>query len=201
MLDAQAGVRICTAGRDPESEIRRRWRSYLDKVAEGLSELESTGVPVLFRPLHEMNGDAFWWSGQDPDAFQRVWRDMFAYLTRIKGPEEPSLGVFAGRQPRSTRRLLPGLDYVDIVGLDAYDDDPLNPDIRAGYEELLALDKPFALSEVGPDDANRGSADYGWWIEAVKSHYTHAIYILAWNDGWGPMPIATEPGSWETRGW
>lgn len=133
MLDAQAGVRICTAGRDPESEIRRRWRSYLDKVAEGLSELESTGVPVLFRPLHEMNGDAFWWSGQDPDAFQRVWRDMFAYLTRIKGPEEPSLGVFAGRQPRSTRRLLPSLDYVDIVGLDAYDDDPLNPDIRAGY--------------------------------------------------------------------
>lgn len=85
MLDAQAGVRICTAGRDPESEIRRRWRSYLDKVAEGLSELESTGVPVLFRPLHEMNGDAFWWSEQDPDAFQRVWREMFAYLTRIKG--------------------------------------------------------------------------------------------------------------------
>jgi mannan endo-1,4-beta-mannosidase len=172
---------------DAESEVGRRWRRYLDKIADGLAELESGGVPVLFRPLHEMNGDAFWWSGQDPRLFRQVWREMFDYLTRDRGLKN-LLWVYSPAASHERRAdYYAGPDYVDVVGLDAYDDDPLNADIRAGYEELAALDKPFALTEVGPDDANRGLADYVRWIDAVRSHYTRTVYILAWNDDWGPQ--------------
>lgn len=33
----------------------------LDKVAVSLKSLRDAGVPVLWRPYHEMNGNWFWW--------------------------------------------------------------------------------------------------------------------------------------------
>lgn len=31
------------------------------KLLTDFKSLENQGVPVLFRPLHEMNGEWFWW--------------------------------------------------------------------------------------------------------------------------------------------
>lgn len=40
----------------------------------------------------------------------------------------------------------PGSSYVDIVGLDAYFSDDFT---IQGYDELTALNKPFAFTEIG----------------------------------------------------
>ncbi len=48
----------------PETETGKRWRSFLDVVAEGLNDLQQANVTVLYRPFHEMNGGWFWWGGQ-----------------------------------------------------------------------------------------------------------------------------------------
>ncbi len=48
----------------PETETGKRWRSYLDLVAEGLNDLQQANVTVLYRPLHEMNDGWCWWCGQ-----------------------------------------------------------------------------------------------------------------------------------------
>ena len=32
-------------------------------VAEYLRQLQEARVPILWRPLHEINGDWFWWNG------------------------------------------------------------------------------------------------------------------------------------------
>jgi mannan endo-1,4-beta-mannosidase len=42
----------------------QRWRLFLDRMAQGLNDLQQAGVTVLFRPLHEMNGDWFYWGNQ-----------------------------------------------------------------------------------------------------------------------------------------
>jgi mannan endo-1,4-beta-mannosidase len=46
------------------SETGKRWYRFLDRMAEGLSDLQRAGVTVLFRPFHEMNGDWFYWCNQ-----------------------------------------------------------------------------------------------------------------------------------------
>ena len=46
------------------SETGYRWRLFLDRIAQGLDDLQQAGVTVLFRPLHEMNGDWFYWCNQ-----------------------------------------------------------------------------------------------------------------------------------------
>ncbi len=48
----------------PETEAGKRWRSYLDLVAEGFNDLQQANVTVLYRPLHEMNDGWCWWGQQ-----------------------------------------------------------------------------------------------------------------------------------------
>ncbi|CAF4504194.1 unnamed protein product, partial [Rotaria magnacalcarata] len=43
------------------TDTGRRWQLFLDRIAEGLNDLRLAGVTVLYRPLHEMNGDWFYW--------------------------------------------------------------------------------------------------------------------------------------------
>jgi mannan endo-1,4-beta-mannosidase len=42
----------------------QRWRTFLDRMALGLDDLQQSGVTVLFRPFHEMNGNWFYWGSQ-----------------------------------------------------------------------------------------------------------------------------------------
>ncbi len=46
------------------TETGQRWRRFLDRIADGLNDLQHAGVTVLYRPLHEMNGDWFYWCNQ-----------------------------------------------------------------------------------------------------------------------------------------
>ncbi|MEE0970102.1 MAG: glycosyl hydrolase [Clostridia bacterium] len=41
--------------------IYENFNAELELFAEFLGELKYNGVPVLYRPLHEMNGNWFWW--------------------------------------------------------------------------------------------------------------------------------------------
>lgn len=49
---------------NPYSDIGQRWDRFLDRIAQGLEDLQRAGVTVLLRPFHEMNGDWFYWGGQ-----------------------------------------------------------------------------------------------------------------------------------------
>jgi beta-mannanase len=48
----------------PETDTGKRWRSYIDVVAEGLNDLQQANATVLYRPFHEMNTRSFWWGEQ-----------------------------------------------------------------------------------------------------------------------------------------
>ncbi|MFY1598341.1 glycosyl hydrolase [Micromonospora sp. WMMD737] len=169
---------------NPGTPAGARWRSLMDKMAQGLQDLENAGVPVLFRPFHEVNGDWFWWGNRDPHTFRQVWQQMYGYLTTTKGLDN-LIWVYSADFSRGNRTAYyPGAAYVDIVGMDAYDDDPQATGIQSAYTELVGLGKPFAFSEIGPD--SQGSFDYGRWITAFQQNYPLTTYFLAWNDGWGP---------------
>jgi mannan endo-1,4-beta-mannosidase len=61
------------------TEAGYRWRLFLDRIAQGLDDLQQAGVTVLYRPLHEMNGDWFYWCNQVENCFI-IFNDQLFYI-------------------------------------------------------------------------------------------------------------------------
>ncbi|CAH1389251.1 unnamed protein product [Nezara viridula] len=168
---------------------RTRWLNMLEKIAKGLQGYKDRGITVLYRPLHEMNGDWFWWgalkdqnqNGERQRLFKLLWQDLFNFMQK-KGLDN-LLWIFSPDHGRSHKTgYYPGDNYVDIVGLDCYTDDPTKIN---GYDEMTGLGKPFALAEVGPSTAN-GQFDYDWFVKSIVSLYPKTIYFMPWNAEWSP---------------
>lgn len=97
-----------------------KWHAKLDQVAAGLAQLQRQGIPVLFRPLHEMEDSWAWWQDKQPDDYVAVYRDIVDYLTVTKGLHNV-LFVWCPNGYRSaTDQYYPGDQYVDVVADDEY---------------------------------------------------------------------------------
>lgn len=103
----------------------------LSKHADYLEQLARARVPVLWRPLHEIEGGWFWWSDtKTPENTAALWRMMFDYLVHKRklhnliwvysaalkaGPHGKDVAAIDYR-----RRFYPGRKYVDLSGIDIY---------------------------------------------------------------------------------
>jgi len=176
---------------DRNSAIGKRWKATMDKVADGLESLKNSGVTVIYRPLHEMNGDWFWWGPKDrstvsqarKNLYKNLYQDMYNYFTNTRYLNNLIWVYSPDAGPGRKTEYYPGVNFVDIVGLDAYNDSPAT---ISGYNELLTFGKPFAFAEVGPKTLN-GSFDYENLINTIQSQFPKAIYIIPWNAGWSPL--------------
>ncbi|WNS43882.1 glycosyl hydrolase [Paenibacillus sp. MMS20-IR301] len=120
----------------------------LDKVAVYLSKLNEAGVPVLWRPYHEMNGGWFWW-GQKR-SFRTLWNLMFERFT-VYHKLHNLLWVWS---PNARNQwcdepadYYPGSGSVDILALDIYD-----ADYRKSHHDSLwrlGCGKLIAVGECG----------------------------------------------------
>ncbi len=96
----------------------------LAAAADTLQVLEDADIPVLWRPLHEIDGGWFWWTDKEnPENTARLWRLMYDYFTHTRGLDNLiwvySAGV--GNKTLEYRRgFYPGAAYVDISGIDIY---------------------------------------------------------------------------------
>lgn len=113
---------------DSSTEEGQRLDAMLSKIADGLQQLEDEGVPVLFRPLHEMNGEWFWWGLTDYNQedseritlYKQLYKKVYHYMTDTRGLDN-LIWVYAPDANRNFKTdFYPGSSYVDIVGLDAY---------------------------------------------------------------------------------
>ena len=135
----------------PGTLIHERWKSQVDVIAWFLKQLRYAGVPVLWRPYHEMNGGWFWWGKKEGDnGYKKLWRMMYDRLVNFHGLNN-LIWVFntnefkEGVDPHKT--YYPGDDMVDILATDVYSEG-FN---QENYDQMLELagDKPVALGEVG----------------------------------------------------
>ena len=136
----------------PGTEINERWQSQVDVIAFFLKQLKAAGVPVLWRPYHEMNGDWFWWGKKTGDnGYRKLYRMMFDRLVTMHRLTN-LIWVFNGNEVRDGidpyEMYFPGHDVVDVLATDVYRGGFAQHD----YDQLVALagDKPIALGEVGP---------------------------------------------------
>lgn len=166
----------------------------LDSLAKGFAQLQDSNVVVLFRPFHEMNGNWFWWGSKTstlPTAsdFIALWQYVFNYLTVTKNlhnilwvyaPSAKETGIM---NPAFKTELFyyPGNNYVDIIGLDVYNDTLDIPN----YNFILALNKPVGLAEFGPRKTtvmnNPNVYDYSILINQIRNKYPALCFWISWN--------------------
>ena len=174
---------------DPSTAAHQTWMAQLDDIAEALADLRDAGVVVLWRPLHEMSGDWFWWGTRahpgNPAPYQALWRQMFDYFTDIRKLDN-LLWVYSAAASDSSLPspdlYYPGDAYVDIVAQSVYD----GVLETYGYETLLALGKPVALGEFGPGqtwiEPQDGDYDYRQLLTLLRSRYPRTLFWLSWHD-------------------
>ncbi len=103
----------------------------MKKHADYLEQLLQARVPVLWRPLHEIEGGWFWWTDvQNPENTAKLWRMMFDYFVKERKLHHLiwvySSALKAGDMQKDVvcidyrRRFYPGDAYVDIAGIDIY---------------------------------------------------------------------------------
>lgn len=166
--------------------VHDRWMRQLDDVADGLEELQSAGIVVLWRPFHEMNGGWFWWGGQKPADFVRVWQHMFDYFTHRRGLHN-LIWVYSPNKGSGTGKYYPGDRYVDLAGLDAYTDYVNSWNIR-GFKGVLRTGKPVGFTEFGPHGPADppGNYDYRRLLQGITANFPQMCFFLAWDDKWSP---------------
>ena len=104
------------------------WDLAIKMLAEQLQRLQDENVPLIFRPLHEAEGNVntdgsgawFWWGKAGAKTYVKIWKYLYNKLTKEYGIHnliwEQNLYAWS---PESVQ-WYSGDDYVDMVGYDKY---------------------------------------------------------------------------------
>ncbi|WP_250034707.1 glycosyl hydrolase [Paractinoplanes maris] len=160
--------------------LNQTWRSRMAEVVPYLRQLKDAGIPVLWRPFHEMNETWNWWGGrpganggakifqQMKDYFDSQGLDNLIWVWNVQ--DNPAGGWSS---------YYPGGNYVDVVSLDAwYKAYPSAADYQ--QTQSIAAGKPIAIAEMGkvPDSALLTSqtrwAYFMIWSEQLRGSNTNA---------------------------
>ena len=144
--------------------LNAEWHKELDRGAEFLAALQAAGVTVVYRPLHEANGNWFWF-GLDEGIGGEQLRAMFRYVYRYYTEEcgltnlvwcySPNISEMTAPHKLSVRSYYPGDEYCDIVACDWYTGGDEHYEIESAvyegnsYDRLMEYGKPFGLAELG----------------------------------------------------
>lgn len=181
----------------PEGDLNEVFNGYLDMVAEYALNLQAHNVPIIFRPLHEHNGSWFWWGkGRTNEGdYIALWQYIVKYLRDEKGVHN-MLYAFSPNGPclddESYLYGYPGDRYVDILGLDLYDDKQdgkwkgdLKKSLTVIGAKAKATGKVLALTETGVRKQGSltitGNRDKQWFSHVAEiASQCGAAYMLTW---------------------
>lgn len=157
----------------------------IDDLAEQLLLCQEAGVPIIFRPLHEAQGNEgnygdgtawFWWGDRGAEVYKELWKLLYTTLTE-KYELHNLIWEFNSYNYANSPTWYPGDDYVDIVAYDKYNvennrDDGLSsgPNVSAISRifnylyNLVDGGKMLAISECDtvPTVENMTVEDAGW---------------------------------------
>ena len=139
---------------DPNNRYYQ-WILYtIDRAAEDLLALQAVGVPVLWRPLHEVAGGWFWW-GTDREGYLKLWHLLYDRLVNVHGVHN-LIWVWNAQDPD----WYPGDDTVDILADDIYDPSAKDPACSRRFK-LIRSASPSKM--VGMSECNKAfDVDIAW---------------------------------------
>lgn len=189
----------------PGGAFHEAYRAHLDAIADYAKQVKG---PVLFRPLHENTGSWFWWGKAfcDAETYKSNYKYTVEYLRDEKnvhnllylygpGSEAANLAEYEERYP--------GDEYVDLVGFDTYDNNPV-PDaegytFQQSFENTLKLTDAFAkehgklmaVTETGmssmktggiPETGNRRPEWYTEILDIMAKPEYDCCYFMLWSN-------------------
>ncbi len=195
------------------TEFNEFFKEMIARDGRFLQALRDNGVPVLWRPLHEMNGSWFWFCATSnkltvsAETWTNVWKYIHDYYTNelkldnliwvyspnVSSNENDQMGT-----TMSTMYCFPGKEYCDIVGTDWYFTNTATT-TPAGYKELIdATGYIGALTEVGPSGALLADpetsdkiqsdifscSDFDAFLNEISKAGNKFAYVLAWSSKW-----------------
>ena len=156
----------------PGGAYHANWIAELDVIAAGLQVLENNNVMVQFRPFHKMNAvGQVWYNNTNTEYFKNAWKYMFNYLSYTKGLSN-LLWVFSPDMNTDASSYYPGNEYVDITSLnvDVTKATPFTSADIPGYDPMIALGKPFGITEFRPLPNTAVNYNYhDWFINSLKT--------------------------------
>lgn len=177
----------------PGHAYNKHFFAELDQVAVGLQELQQKHVVVFINMFAEMTADWFWWGGQRPEKFKRLYQASFDYLTKRKGLNNLLFVFEPSAFHKTALDYYPGDKLVDMTGISIFVDnnEPLTRAKLPMYSALVNLGKPIAFSQWGP---RRGSdqtgkldqppADNMKLLQAIKSDFPDIVWWMNWSQAY-----------------
>ncbi len=172
-----------------DSPLHQRWEKYMDTAAAFLKQLQDANIPVLWRPMHENNGNFFWWGGR-PGTYgtQQLYREVYNRMVNVHHLNN-LIWVWNQNGPApggEFYNFFPGQSYVDVVSYDNYRE--LSDRY---YHEILTIanGKPIALGELGTQpsaEVLKSQPKWVWFMtwagfegnaKAIKDAYDNPYFI------------------------
>ena len=178
-------------------EKRSEFQLWLQRAADFLESL-GPDAAVIFRPWHENTGSWFWWGENLCSAgdYRELYRATWLYFVKQRGLGNLlwcySPGGDAG--PERAMDRYPGDEFVDILGIDAYEyvgeggleeasvrfQEELKGALRFLAAAGLEHQKLICLSETGLE----GLPDPHWWTQTLYPAIREfpVSYVLTWRN-------------------
>lgn len=121
--------------------------SDIDTMAGILRPFCEKQIPILWRPLHEGEGEWFWWGAKGSETLKRLWRMMYDRFTNVHQLDNL---IWVWNSPRPED--YPGDDVVDIISRDMYPPAHEHTSQSEKYHELIKVtdvEKIVLIGETG----------------------------------------------------
>ena len=142
----------------------------MDKGAAALKELRDKGIPVLWRPFHELDGGWFWWSKGGAENFKKLWKIMYDRYTNYWKIDN-LIWVFGySGNGKGYDKWYPGDEYVDIAGADSYKDGA-NNNLYKKVTDIVGSDVPVCFHECGRIPT----------VSQLKKNNTKWVWFMTWH--------------------
>lgn len=164
---------------DEDSKERAYFDAAVEMLAEQLLRLQEAGVPVIFRPLHEAQGNYgrygdgtswFWWGDRGPEVYKELWKLLYTEMTEVYGVHNLIWEINLYEMDNSME-WYPGSDYVDIIAYDKYEGSPYTWGTDPATSVFLTLvgdsddTKMVAMAECDKiPDINAMKNEGAWWL-------------------------------------
>ena len=171
---------------EKDSKERAFFDEAVRMLAEQLQRLQDAGVPLIFRPLHEAQGNYgrygdgtswFWWGDRGPEVFKELWKLLYTELTETYNLHNIiwELNLY---ELDNSDEWYPGAAYVDLIAYDKYEGSPTTWGTDPAASVFRKLSgyaddtKAVALAECDRiPDINAMVNQSAWWL-----------YICPWYD-------------------
>ncbi len=203
--------------------LNENFKKAMSIEAEFVKYFHDIGVPVLWRPFHEMNANWFWWGVSqeaktiDASCFTNMWKYMYEYYNSMG--IDSLVWVYSPNVANGWIDVMytyPGDEYADIVGLDWYTEGGYEIDGSGNsYAKLMNTEKVTNICEFGlHGDMQKDKKeeqlesfnclDFENMIKQMFSDGYKLGYLLTWTaqdsmDWWGYGKEAMASGTFIDR--